>query len=126
MKTLWIGLGGALGTVARYHLDGWVQARLGTAFPYGTLLVNVLGSFCLALLMQLALGGPVFSPTVRVVLATGVLGGFTTYSTFNFETLRSFQNGAWGVGALYVAATILGCLGAGALGWVCGRALIEA
>lgn len=124
MNTLWLGLGGAIGTIARYHLDGWVQGKLGARFPYGTLAVNVLGSFLLALLVCVGVRTELISPAVRVVLATGVLGGFTTYSTFNYETLRYLQQGAWGMGALNVAATLLGCLAAGALGWACGKSLV--
>jgi CrcB protein len=126
MKTIWIALGGALGTVARYELDGWIQNRLGTAFPYGTLVVNVVGSFLLVFLMHVGLRTELLPPTLRVALATGVLGGFTTYSTFNYETLRFFQNGAMALGALNLAATVLGCLSAGLLGWAAARSLVGA
>ena len=123
MSTLWIGVGGAIGTIARYRLDVWVQGRLGAAFPFGTLAVNLLGSFFLAFLTCVGSRSEVLSPHVRRVLATGVLGGFTTYSAFNQETLRFLQEGAWGLGAAHVAGTVLGCLAAGALGWLCGSAL---
>jgi CrcB protein len=126
MKTIWIALGGALGTVARYELDGWVQTRMGTAFPFGTLVVNVVGSFLLVFLMHVGLRTELLPPTLRVALATGVLGGFTTYSTFNYETLRFFQNGAVALGALNLAATVLGCLSAGLLGWAAARSLVGA
>lgn len=126
MKTLWIGIGGGLGSIARYHLDGWLQQRHGAAFPYGTLAVNLIGSFLLVLLMHVGLRTELISPTVRVAVATGALGGFTTYSTFNYETLRYFQNGAWGAGATNVVATVLGCLVAGLLGWATGRSLVGA
>lgn len=124
MKTLWIGFGGAFGSIARYHLDGWFQHRFGTAFPYGTFAVNVIGSFLLVLLMHVGLRTDLVSPTVRIALATGAIGGFTTYSTFNYETFRYFQNNAWGVGTLNIAATFFGCLLAGLLGWAAGRVLV--
>ena len=124
MKTLWIGLGGALGSVARYHVDAWFQQRFGAAFPDGTFAVNVVGSFFLVLLMHVGLRTELVPPTVRVALASGVLGGFTTYSTFNYDTFRYFQSGAWGLGAVNVLVTILGCLIAGLLGWVAGRSLV--
>jgi CrcB protein len=124
MKTLWIGLGGALGSIGRYHLDGLLQRRLGTGFPAGTLAVNVIGSFLLVIVMHVALRTELLPPLARVALTTGVLGGFTTYSTFNYETLRYFQEGAWGLGGLNVAANLLGCLLAGTLGWAVGRALV--
>src|SRR5262245_58797319 len=110
MHTLWIGLGGALGTIARYHLDDWVQRSVGRTFPYGTLVINVAGSFLLAFVMCLGLRTQVLTPTFRIVLATGVLGGFTTYSTFNYETLRYLHDGAWSLAALNIAATVIGCL----------------
>jgi CrcB protein len=124
MKTVWIALGGALGTVARYELDGWVQTRMGTAFPYGTLIVNVVGSFLLVFVMHAALRTDLLPSTARIAIATGVLGGFTTYSTFNYETLRFFQNGATALGVLNLAATVVGCLSAGLLGWATARSLV--
>lgn len=126
MNTLYVGIGGAIGSVARYHLAGWVQARLGAQFPFGTLAVNVLGSFLLALLMFLGLRTEAISPTARIALSAGVMGGFTTYSTFNYETLSIAQDGAWALSALNVVATVAGCLCAGALGWSCGKLLVGA
>jgi CrcB protein len=126
MTTLWIGVGGAFGSIARYQLDGWFQRRLGASFPYGTLAVNILGSFLLVLLMHVGLRTEAIPQVVRIALATGVLGGFTTYSTFNYETFRYVQSGAWGAAALNITATLIGCLAAGLLGRVAGRALVGA
>jgi CrcB protein len=120
MKTLWVGLGGALGSIARYHV-GALTTRRWPGFPWGTLAVNVVGSLALAIVMALALRGRL-DDTARVALAAGVLGGFTTYSTFNYETIALAQAGAWGKAAIYVAATVLGCLAAGAAGWLLARA----
>jgi CrcB protein len=94
---------------------------LGPAFPFGTLTVNVAGSFLLGAIMQLGLGHGVIPPDLRVILATGVMGGFTTYSSFNYETLGYLQRGAWLLGGTYFLATALGCLAAGALGLGCAR-----
>jgi CrcB protein len=116
-----ISLGGALGTAARYLLSGWLLRVLGPAFPYGTLAVNVIGSFLLGALMHVGLQTALLSPTARLVLGTGVLGGFTTYSTFNYETLQYLQEGAWGLAGLNVAATLLVCVAAGALGVAAAR-----
>jgi fluoride exporter len=121
MNTLWIGLGGALGTIARYHV-GLVAVRRGAQFPWGTLAVNLVGSLLLAVLMQLALRGRV-DDTMRLALGTGVLGGFTTYSTFNFETFAMAQSGAWARAGAYVVATVVGGLAAGALGWFAARSI---
>jgi CrcB protein len=120
MSTLWVGLGGALGSIARYHV-GLLTARRFSGLPWGTLAVNLLGSLLLSLLVHLALRGRVDEP-VRIALGVGVLGGFTTYSSFNHETLALLQQGAWPRAAAYVALTVLGGLACGALGWSLGRA----
>jgi CrcB protein len=100
-----------------------VLAVLGTSFPYGTLAVNVLGSFAVGLLMQVGVATPVLSPTLRLALTTGVMGGFTTYSAFNYETVRYFQDGAWRLALGNVTATLLACLLAGFAGVALGRSL---
>ena len=122
-RFLWICLGGAVGTGARYLLSGWLLRVAGAAFPWGTLAVNVLGSFLLGLLMEVSLTTDLLPPTLRLALATGVLGGFTTYSTFNYETLRFFQEDAWLLGFLNLGATVAACFVAGLLGLLCGRLL---
>jgi CrcB protein len=122
-RFLWICLGGAAGTGARYVLSGWALSVLGASFPYGTLAVNVLGSFCVGLLMQVGIATPVMSPTLRLALTTGVMGGFTTYSTFNYETIRYMQDGAWRLALGNVALTLAACLAAGLAGVALGRSL---
>ena len=124
MRVLWISLGGAVGTAARYLLSGWLLRALGPAFPYGTLAVNLIGSFCVGLIMQVGVATPLLSPTVRLALTTGVMGGFTTYSTFNYETLQYLQEGAWGLAGLNVFATLVTCLIAGALGVAAARLVV--
>ena len=119
----WICLGGAVGTGARYLLSGLALAALGTAFPWGTLAVNLLGSFLLGAIMHVGLVTAVLSPTLRLTLTTGVMGGFTTYSSFNYETIRQIQDGAWPTALAYVAATLLGCLAAGWAGVVLARSI---
>jgi CrcB protein len=120
-RFLWICAGGAAGTGARYLLSGWALGTLGSAFPWGTLAVNVIGSFLLGLLMQVGLATPLLSPTLRLSLTTGVMGGFTTYSTFNYETIRYVQDGSWPVALANVAATLIGCFVAGLAGLAGGR-----
>lgn len=124
VRLLWIALGGAVGTAARYLLSGWIARSAGPGFPWGTFAVNTIGSFLLGLLMRATLGSPSFSPTLRLALSVGVLGGFTTYSTFNYETLRSIEEGAWGIAFANLGATLLGCLLAGWLGLAVGRWLV--
>ncbi|HEY6477656.1 MAG TPA: fluoride efflux transporter CrcB [Polyangia bacterium] len=123
MRFLLICLGGAAGTGARYLFGGWAQRALGAGFPYGTLIINAVGSFLLVIIMHLSLETGAISPDARAILGTGVMGGFTTYSTFNYETFRMLQQGSFGLGGLYLAATVVGCLGAGALGLVLARAI---
>jgi fluoride exporter len=106
-RFLWICIGGAAGTGARYLLSGWTLAAFGTGFPWGTLAVNVIGSFLLGLLVQVGLATPVLSPTLRLALTTGVMGGFTTYSSFNWETMRYIQDGAWRLALGNVALTLV-------------------
>jgi fluoride exporter len=122
-RLLWICLGGAVGTGARHLLGGWMHARLGDAFPWGTMSINALGSFLLALLMHVGLATNM-NATLRAALAVGVLGGFTTYSTFNYDTLKLAQSGAWLWAAAHAAGTVALCLVAGVLGFAAGRALV--
>ena len=120
-RFLWICLGGAAGTGCRYLLTGWVFRMTGQGFPYGTLAVNVLGSFLLGFILQYELTAGALPPTLRLALTTGFTGGFTTYSAFNDETIRLFQRGSWGMGAANIVATLLTCLAAGFLGVVLAR-----
>lgn len=117
MRLFWISLGGAFGSGARYLLSGWVLERFGPAFPSGTLAVNAIGSFLLGALMFLGVEAGMLSPTARLALTTGVMGGFTTYSTFSYETMRLLQDGSWALALLNVAVTVVGCLVACLLGW---------
>ena len=118
MNTLWVALGGAAGSVARYYTQLLAQRRLGLTFPWGTLAVNLVGSFLLMVLGTVALRTGKVPEAWRLALGTGVLGGFTTYSSFNYEALTLMQNQQVGRAALYVVATVLGCLLAGYAGYL--------
>lgn len=122
-RFLWICLGGAVGTGARYLIGGWLARIAGPGIPWGTLAVNVSGSFLLGAIMQVALTTELIQPTLRVALTTGVMGGFTTYSTFNYEMLQLLRDEAWLLAFANLGATVAGCLVAGALGIFCGRLL---
>jgi CrcB protein len=122
-RFLWICLGGAVGTGARYLLSGWVLRLAGPGFPYGTLAVNVIGSFLIGLVMQVSLSTELIPPTLRLTLTTGVMGGFTTYSAFNYETLQLVQEGSWPIAAANLGITVVSCLVAGVLGIFAGRVL---
>src|SRR4051812_2422407 len=93
------------------------------AFPYATLTVNTVGSFLITLIMHVALSTTAISADVRLFLTTGVMGGLTTYSTFNYEILSRFQEGAWLMGLVHLLLTVVVCLIAGVLGLWVGRAL---
>jgi fluoride exporter len=122
-RVVLVALGGALGSVARYGVGVAAPRVLGAGFPWGTLLVNVVGSFLIALVMHLAVATAAISPSARLFLTTGVVGGFTTYSTFNYETLNLVGERLWGVAALNVTVTVVGCLVAGVFGQAAGRAM---
>jgi CrcB protein len=123
VRFLVVCLAGAAGTGARFLVTTGMLRWFGPAFPSGTFGVNVVGSCLLGLVMELALHGAI-APDLRVVLAAGVMGGFTTYSSFNYEALAYFQRGAWALGRGYLLATVVGCLAAGALGVAGARWLL--
>jgi fluoride exporter len=126
MRYLLVAVGGAFGSVARYWVAGVAPRLWGEAFPYGTLVVNVLGSFLISLVMGVALSTTLIPVNLRVFLTTGIIGGFTTYSTFNYETLALLQERLWWTGSLNVAITLLGCVIAGMLGLLVARLLVGA
>jgi len=101
-----VAAGGAIGAVLRYLLSGWVQGVGGARFPWGTLAVNVAGSFVLGLLMAGLLGHAVTGGTTRTFWTIGVLGAFTTFSTFSYETLALLAVGDWTAGIANVAANL--------------------
>jgi CrcB protein len=109
---VWIAVGGAAGTCARFYVSAWMLAYLGPAFPYGTLSVNLAGSFLLGVLFAIgsSSGSELIGPTVMLALTTGFMGGFTTFSTFSLDTFKFLQSAAWGTGVAYVAITVLGCV----------------
>ena len=123
-RLLWVCAGGAVGSGARYLVALTAASTIGVQFPWGTLIVNVAGSFLLGAIMHVGAASELLDPDLRLALATGVMGGFTTYSTFNYETLAYFQEGAWLVGFVNVAATMVLCLAAGLGGLACGRWLM--
>jgi CrcB protein len=118
MKWLLLFAGGGAGAMLRYALSLWVDARSGPGFPWGTFAVNVTGCFAIGVLATLADEHAWISPTARLLLVSGLLGGFTTFSTFGMETWQLIEDGAgWlalanagGSLAAGVAAVVLGAL----------------
>jgi CrcB protein len=122
LRLLLVCLGGALGSGARYLMAQAILRVAGPGLPWGTLAVNVLGSFFMEVVVQ-AGGRAALSPTTVLTLTTGVMGGFTTYSAFNDQVLSLARAGSWGEVTLYLGLTLAGCLGAGLLGIAAGQAL---
>lgn len=121
---VWVAVGGAVGSCCRF----WVSQLLGPIafgqdFPWTTFTANVLGSLGLGLVFVLAEDRTWLGSDARLFLGTGVMGGFTTYSAFNLESIGLMQAGAWGRAALYMSGTAVVCLAAGVLGVMMGRAI---
>jgi CrcB protein len=112
MQYLWIGLGGFLGANVRFLVQQWAAQWWGADFPYGTLLANVSGSFIIAFFLTLTSGRLTVSPETRLFVAVGFLGGFTTFSSFAYETFRLAGQNGWGVAVFnFVSNNVLGLIG---------------
>ena len=122
---LWIALGSAFGGVGRYWLSGVIAQRFGEVFPIGTLVVNVTGSFLIGLVA--ALGDPegrfLIHPTTRQFIMVGVLGGYTTFSSFSLQTLNLAREGQWLYAASNAILSLVLCLLAVWLGHVLAHAI---
>lgn len=122
-ETLAVGVGGCLGAIARHAIAGWVQRAYGGDLPAGTLAVNLLGCLALGFMAAIAEGAQGLSETARLTILVGLLGSFTTFSTFSGESLGLIRDGRWGAAMAYAAGSVaLGVL-AVALGRASGRAL---
>ena len=120
----YVALGSAIGGVARYLVGGWVQQRSGTTFPVQTLLINVSGSFLLGLVQRYALETTALSPEVRTMLTIGVCGGYTTFSTFSYETLRLVEDGDWRRASAYILFSVVLSIAAALIGVAAARELL--
>lgn len=121
-RLFWIALAGAAGTSARYGVALWTAHRFGSTFPYGTLIVNLAGCFLIAVVMSVAVLA--WPSTLRLAVVVGFLGGLTTYSSFNHETMRLLQDGRMGAAAANAFMTLAGGFIAGWLGLACGRLFV--
>lgn len=119
---VWVCLGAAVGAPGRYLVDRAVQSRHDSLMPWGTMLVNVVGSLTLGVLVGLSTGSEV-PDAVTLTLGSGLCGALTTYSTFGYETFRLFEDGARLYALLNVGLSLLAGLGAAALGYAAGAAL---
>ena len=125
MRVIWyVALGGAVGSVIRYVVGLALQSRSGLDFPVGTLLVNLSG-LLLGFLIHYALATPAITPELRALLTTGLCGGYTTFSTFSYETVTLIQDGDWRRATLYVGLSVAGSILAVMLGIAGARQILD-
>ena len=124
-RVLLVAVGGGVGSVLRYLTSGLAARWLGLDFPYGTLIVNVTGSLLIGVVQALAEEAAVLPEPSRLFLSAGVMGGFTTYSAFSYETMRLIEFDAFGRALVNVVVTTLVCLGVCALGLAAGRYVLS-
>jgi CrcB protein len=122
MNVLLVAVGGAIGTVLRYLAGVWIMTHLGPGFPWGTFFVNVSGSFLIGVFLVLTEGG-VLPAETRLFLAVGVLGGYTTFSTFSYETLQLLASGGLGPALLNALGQLLAGFIAVYLGVILARGI---
>ena len=119
-----IAVGGAFGAVSRYLVTFQVMRVMGVAFPYGTLAVNVVGSFVIGLIIELLASKFTLSPELRALLVTGFLGGFTTFSTFSLDMANLVERGDAMTAVSYAVASVISCILAVFAGLYLGRLLV--
>jgi CrcB protein len=118
-----VGIGGFLGAIARFALGGFIADRMGSRFPYGTFVINISGSFVIGFILTLLAHHTTASPNWRYLIPVGFIGAYTTFSTFEYETLRSMQDGQMLIAMAYVSSSVIVGFAAVWLGVVAGRAL---
>ena len=123
-RLLLICVGGAFGTGLRYVTTVLAIRWLGSEFPYGTLIVNLVGSFLIGLIQQIGVESLLLSDDTRLFLTTGVMGGLTTYSAFSYETVRLIEIGSWTEASVNVVLTTLACMILCFVGMAVGRTLV--
>ncbi len=116
MAILLVALGGALGSVARYLVGGWIADWMGTTFPYGTFAINLTASFIIGFFLAFAQDRAGLSPYWRLFIAVGFVGGYSTFSTYEYESIRLLQDGEFLLGAVY----LVGSMTAGAIAAIGG------
>jgi CrcB protein len=106
VRSLWVGVAGFFGAIARYQLDGLISRHARGSFPWGTLVVNITGCFILGVLLTVTSGRLDDNPALRTALTVGFVGAYTTFSTFSLQAVRLTEDGALGLAAGYVAASV--------------------
>ena len=122
---LWyIAVGSAIGGVSRYLFGGVIQRLAGGTFPVGTLVVNITGSFLLGAILRYAIDTPTLTPELRALLTVGFCGGYTTFSTFSYETVALMEDGEWSRATVYLALSVGLAIAATLLGLIASRELV--
>lgn len=116
LKLIYVGIGGFIGACLRYIISVNSSKLFGTHFPYGTLIVNVVGGILIGLILELSLTTDSISPDMKLFLTTGIMGGLTTFSTFSYETISFFCNGGYVIGILNICLNLILSLGGVVLG----------
>ena len=122
-EIIYIAVAGGLGALGRYYMTGLAQRLFGNGFPYGTLVVNLAGSFLLGFAMQISLSTSLIPHSLRTAFTLGFLGAFTTFSTFSYETLGYIENGAWLTAGTNILTNVVLGIVAAFLGILVGRAV---
>ena len=118
-----VGIGGFFGAIARFWLGGYVYERMGTRFPYGTFVINCSGCYLIGLILTILTERTHMDPAWRLAIPIGFIGAYTTFSTFEYETLTAIQAGQWLIGTLNVVLSVVLGFAATWLGVVSGRAV---
>jgi len=126
MAVFYVAIGGAVGSAGRYLLTVLIQSRVGAVFPVGTLLVNVSGALLLGFLAHYTANSPGVSGEMRLMLTTGLCGGYTTFSTFSYESVRLIEDGEYGRAGAYVGMSVALSLVGIVAGFSLARALLAA
>jgi CrcB protein len=122
-KYLMVAIGGALGSVLRFWVGDYVSNRMGTRFPYGTFIINVTASFLVGLILTLLAERAHWSPNWRYFIPIGFIGGYSTFSTFEYETFRSFQDGEILMAGLNIVLSVIVGFVSVWLGVITGRSI---
>lgn len=123
MSYILVGLGGFVGAIARYAVDGWVVRLFGAGFPWGTLVINASGSLVIGVLFAASVERATLPPDIRAPVMIGFIGAYTTFSTFMLESWRLFEDGAWLLGIANIAGSAaIGMIAVG-IGLAIGRAV---
>jgi CrcB protein len=123
LKYVMVGIGGFIGAIARFWLGSYIGTKMGTRFPYGTFVINISGSFLIGLILTFLSERTHLDPSWHYLVPVGFIGAYTTFSTFEYETLRTVQDGQFLIASLNVTLSVLLGFAAVWAGAVAGRAI---